>query len=292
MKAAAQVSIWSNAERGMPLLAIAASSAGTLRRRDARRRSAAGRCEKPSLVSIADQLLRVLVVDDGLDAPARCEPATAWSNVGRAPAVFLGQQVDGAEQIDGRVGVRDAPQRRSAPCASAAWGRQRERQPRQRTRRAIRRNISFSILILSLPFGVTSMLEARKPEPSTCPPTIASAKARPRCRRGPPLEPELPGPDPDAPPILGRAGLRDPPALRHGDGGGDLPPGDRAARARARAVEGGLRPAVPPPDRRPLRREPQPARPLLPVSGGAEAEPGRPPGPLSRQPRARSASTR
>jgi glycyl-tRNA synthetase alpha chain len=41
-----------------------------------------------------------------------------------------------------------------------------------------------------------------------------------------PLEPvaPLPGADPDAPRLLERAGLRDPPALRHGDGRGHLPP--------------------------------------------------------------------
>ncbi|CAA9531430.1 MAG: Glycyl-tRNA synthetase alpha chain, partial [uncultured Sphingomonas sp.] len=42
---------------------------------------------------------------------------------------------------------------------------------------------------------------------------------------------ELPGPDPNAAPLLVRPGLRDPAALRHGDGGGDLPPGDHPARA-------------------------------------------------------------
>ena len=49
-------------------------------------------------------------------------------------------------------------------------------------------------------------------------------------------------------------------------------------------LEGRLCPAVPPTDRRPLWREPQPAGALLPVPGGAEAEPRRPPGSLSRQP--------
>ena len=41
------------------------------------------------------------------------------------------------------------------------------------------------------------------------------------------------------------------------------------------AVERRLRPALPPPDRRPLWREPQPAAALLPVPGDPEAEPGR-----------------
>src|SRR3712207_1064958 len=96
---------------------------------------------------------------------------------------------------------------------------------------------------------------------------------------------QLPAPDPDAARLLERAGLRHPPALRHGEGGGDLPPGDDAPLARARSLEGGLCPAEPPPHRRPLRREPQPPRPLLPVSGDPEAEPARPPATLSRQPR-------
>src|SRR3954451_4435769 len=102
---------------------------------------------------------------------------------------------------------------------------------------------------------------------------------------GRPLEPKLPGPDLDAPSLLGSAGLRHPPAVRYGDGGGDLPPGYRAAFARTRSVERRVRPAVPPPDRRPLWREPEPAWSLLPVSGGPETQPGRPPGPVSRKPR-------
>ena len=68
-------------------------------------------------------------------------------------------------------------------------------------------------------------------------------------------------------------------------GAGTFHTADHAARARARAVERRLRPALPPPDRRPLRREPQPAAALLPVSGDPEAEPARPAGALSRQPR-------
>src|SRR3954447_25443646 len=68
-----------------------------------------------------------------------------------------------------------------------------------------------------------------------------------------PLEPELPGPDPHAPPLLGRARLRDPPALRHGNGGRDVPPCDDPALARAESVARGLCAAVSAADRRPLR---------------------------------------
>ena len=68
-------------------------------------------------------------------------------------------------------------------------------------------------------------------------------------------------------------------------GAGTFHPATVLARAWARAVARRLCPAVPPPDRRPLWRKSQPAGRLLPISGGAEAEPGRPPGALSRQPR-------
>src|SRR5687768_1845980 len=85
--------------------------------------------------------------------------------------------------------------------------------------------------------------------------------------------PQLPGPDPHAAPILERAGLRAAAAVRHGDGGWDLPPGHGAARLGAGPVEGGLCAAVAASDRRPLRREPEPTRPLLPVPGDPEAEP-------------------
>src|SRR5262245_61383717 len=87
---------------------------------------------------------------------------------------------------------------------------------------------------------------------------------------------------PDASRLLERAGLCHPPALRCGDGGGDIPPGDDAARARAQSVEGGLCPALAPPDRRTLWRESEPAAALLPVSGDIEAEP---PGPAATVPR-------
>ena len=83
----------------------------------------------------------------------------------------------------------------------------------------------------------------------------------------------VPGPDPGPAAVLGRAGLRDPAALRHGGRRRHLPPGDHAARARPRALERRLRPALAPPHRRPLRREPQPAAALLPVPGDHEAAP-------------------
>src|SRR6516162_1020521 len=58
--------------------------------------------------------------------------------------------------------------------------------------------------------------------------------------------------------VLGEAGLRDPAALRCRNRRGDVSPGDRIARARPRAVAGGLCAAVAPTDRRALWREPQP----------------------------------
>src|SRR3954449_5642331 len=80
---------------------------------------------------------------------------------------------------------------------------------------------------------------------------------------------------PDASSLLERAGLRDPSALRSGDGRRHLPSGNGVARARAAAVEGRLCPALAPPDRRPLWRESQSAPALLPISGDPEAEPAR-----------------
>jgi glycyl-tRNA synthetase alpha chain len=68
-------------------------------------------------------------------------------------------------------------------------------------------------------------------------------------------------------------------------GAGTFHPATTLARARPRSVERRLRPALPPPDRRPLWREPQPAPALLPISGDPEAEPARSAGALSRQPR-------
>ena len=94
----------------------------------------------------------------------------------------------------------------------------------------------------------------------------------------------VPGPDPGAAAVLGRAGLRDPAALRHGGGRRHLPPGHHLARARPQALERGLRAALAPAQGRPLRREPQPAAALLPVPGDHEAVAGGLPGPLPGEP--------
>ena len=75
-------------------------------------------------------------------------------------------------------------------------------------------------------------------------------------------------------------------------GAGTFHPGDDLARARARALGRRLRPAVAAADRRPLRREPEPAAALLSVPGHPEAVARRPPGALSREPLRRSASIR
>src|SRR5439155_8203701 len=77
----------------------------------------------------------------------------------------------------------------------------------------------------------------------------------------------VPGPDPGAPALLGRPGLRHLAALRHGGRRRHLPSGDHAARARAEALERGLRSAIAPAEGRPLRREPEPAAALLPIPG-------------------------
>src|SRR5918993_4987022 len=121
---------------------------------------------------------------------------------------------------------------------------------------------------------------------STCPREIDAPKPRfdqPETRDDF-LGPQLPGPDPHVASLLERARLRARPAVRHGNGRGDLSSIDRLARPGPEPVEGGLCAAVAPTDRRPLRREPQPPRALLPVPGGAEAEPTGPPAALYRQP--------
>ena len=94
--------------------------------------------------------------------------------------------------------------------------------------------------------------------------------------------PQLSGADPAPAGLLGRAGLRDPAALRHGGRGRHLPPGHDAARARPAALGGRLRAALAAPDRRALRREPEPLPALLPVPGDREALAAGLPGPLSR----------
>src|SRR5215211_4688611 len=110
---------------------------------------------------------------------------------------------------------------------------------------------------------------------STCPREIDAPKPRfdqPETRDDF-LGPQLPGPDPHVAPLLERARLRARAAVRHGNGSGDLSSVDRLARFGPEPVEGGLCAALAPPDRRSLWREPQSARSLLSVPGGAEAQP-------------------
>ena len=92
----------------------------------------------------------------------------------------------------------------------------------------------------------------------------------------------LPGPHPQAADLLGRPGLHPRPGLRPGGRRRDHEPGHLPARARPGAVERGLRGALPPPGRRPLRREPQPPVPAPPVPGDPQAQPARRPGALPR----------
>src|SRR5690606_7692372 len=84
---------------------------------------------------------------------------------------------------------------------------------------------------------------------------------------------DLPAADPAPERLLGGAGLRADPATRPGGRCRHLPSGHLPALARAGAMECRLRAALPPSDRRPLRREPQPPAALLPVPGGDEAQP-------------------
>src|SRR5882672_917712 len=80
--------------------------------------------------------------------------------------------------------------------------------------------------------------------------------------------------------VLGRSGLRDPAALRHGNGRRHLSSGDDVARARAEAVECGLCAALAKAQGWPLRRKSQSAAALLPVPGDHEAVAAEPSGPL------------
>src|SRR5690606_3038935 len=82
---------------------------------------------------------------------------------------------------------------------------------------------------------------------------------------------DLPAAHPEAQRLLGRAGLRAGAAARPGSRRRHVPPGHLPALARPGAVERSLRAALPPPNRRPLRPEPQPPAALLPVPGGDEA---------------------
>src|SRR5690606_33617108 len=90
--------------------------------------------------------------------------------------------------------------------------------------------------------------------------------------------PDLPGPDSRPAELLGGTRLRNPAALRHGGGCRDVPYRHLPAFDRPGNLERGLCPAQPPSGRRPLWREPQPPAALLPVPGGAQAEPGQYPG--------------
>src|SRR5690606_275701 len=103
-------------------------------------------------------------------------------------------------------------------------------------------------------------------------------------RRTHACRPVLPIAHPDVAAFLGGSGLRRAPAVRRRGGGRDLPSGDHLARARARALARRLCPAFAAADRRPLRREPEPASALLPVPGDSEAGPREQPGALPRKP--------
>ena len=81
------------------------------------------------------------------------------------------------------------------------------------------------------------------------------------------------------------ARLRHPPAVRRRGRGGDVPPRDRASRARPRTVARRLCPAEPAAVGRALRRQPQPARCVLPVPGHPQAVAARHHRRLSGQPR-------
>ncbi len=80
-------------------------------------------------------------------------------------------------------------------------------------------------------------------------------------------------------------------ALRHGSGGGHLPPGHVPRGPRPGSLECRLRSAVEEAHRRPVRRKPEQAPALLPVPGDHEALAPRYPGHLPREPREPSAST-
>ncbi len=111
---------------------------------------------------------------------------------------------------------------------------------------------------------------------------------RGRARRHAPQRHQFPGADPALAGVLEPPGLRPAPAVRHGNGCRHVPSRHHAARAGAEAVARRLCAAQPPPDRRPLRRKPQPGAALLPVPGHHEAQPGERAGAAAGQlPRAR-----
>src|SRR6185369_6400663 len=87
--------------------------------------------------------------------------------------------------------------------------------------------------------------------------------------------PFAPAHDPRARAVLGRARVRDPAALPLRGGRGHVQSGHVPALARAGAMARRLRGAVPPSERRPLRREPEPLPAVLPIPGAAEARAGR-----------------
>src|SRR4029453_703016 len=74
-----------------------------------------------------------------------------------------------------------------------------------------------------------------------------------------------------APGILGRAGLRTAPTLRHGSRSGHVAHRHVSARAGTRAMARGLRAAIAAAKGRPLRREPESTPPASSVSGRAQA---------------------
>src|SRR3954452_10402333 len=152
--------------------------------------------------------------------------------------------------------------------------------------RAARRKKEFNIDSKSLSMRRVAWRPNRRKLNVHLPHAAASAKAAPtQIRWCIPLEPQLPGPDTDAPSLLGRPWLRHSSALRHGDGRRDLSPCYRTSRIRSEFLESRLRATLPSADRRSLRREPEPIRALLPIPGRVEAEPRQPAGSLSRQPR-------
>ncbi|VWX60904.1 hypothetical protein VARIO8X_40007 [Burkholderiales bacterium 8X] len=111
---------------------------------------------------------------------------------------------------------------------------------------------------------------------------VAAVLRRRQLGRAGLLHVELPADHPHLAELLGRAGLRAPAALRHGGGCRHFPYGHLPAGPRPRALEGRVRAAEPPPQGRPIRREPQSAAALLPIPGGAQAGAEQHPGALPR----------
>src|SRR5690606_10422129 len=116
---------------------------------------------------------------------------------------------------------------------------------------------------------------ANRPQPE--PDTIDRDSPRRR-----PLHAHIPTTDFIAPTVLGSPGMHPAPALRHGGRRRHFAHGDIPACDRPRALASRLRPAIAPPQGRPLWREPQPPAALLPVPGGAQARAPRDPRPVYR----------